>query len=92
MSTQAVEDFLQKFHADPALAQQVSALPSLQALVELAQTLGYRFLPSEYSAFVLEKYPEPVEQELADDDLAQASGGVDVPGVIKLSPPKFTGY
>ena len=78
MSKQAVEAFLQTLQADSALSEQVAALKaSTQAIVDLAQQLGYGFSADEFLAVTREKNVQPgdtAEQELTEDDLALASG------------------
>lgn len=75
MSKQAVEAFLQKLRADSSLSEQATALkPSIPAIVDLAQQLGYEFSADEFLAVTGEKNAQPGDAELTEDGLALASG------------------
>ncbi len=70
MSNDHVTALLKAIAADPGLMQRFTALPAVEDAVALAADLGYQVTPAELIAAVT-----PIDGEIADAELANATGG-----------------
>ncbi|MBN1565201.1 MAG: Nif11-like leader peptide family RiPP precursor [Anaerolineae bacterium] len=77
----SAEAFLQKANEDEALRAKIEELEGdFTAIVKLGKEQGFEFTAAEFEAAY------DAANELSDDDLASAAGGL---GVIKPPPPEF---
>ncbi|ARV58824.1 bacteriocin [Nostocales cyanobacterium HT-58-2] len=88
MSTQAVNQFLQKVSEDPQLQEELAkaldAENDRQAATELATKHGYQFTPDELWAEIQNRQSQvqQSEGELNEEELEAVAGGFCTPAII----------
>jgi predicted ribosomally synthesized peptide with nif11-like leader len=80
MSSEAVFKFLSFVNEDTGIQQKIQRLAngSIHDLITLARIEGYDFNKDEFHSVALKAYkaPQPVQDELTEDDLEMVSGGI----------------
>jgi predicted ribosomally synthesized peptide with nif11-like leader len=79
MANPQLERFLQQAKADPALLQQLSACPNLDAIATLGASLGFAF-----SGVDLVRHQAEATLRLSEEELAAAAAGVALEGHLWL--------
>jgi predicted ribosomally synthesized peptide with nif11-like leader len=79
MANPQLEAFLKQVKGDPALLQQFSACPNLDAIAALGASHGFSF-----SGVDLVRHQAEATLRLSEEDLAAAASGVELEGHLWL--------